>query len=47
LTENFVKKAAKHIVKEMLYKVAYALIAAEYNATLEELRCNKLDIVAW
>ena len=56
LTENFSKEIARHgirkeatkqVVKEIVYRVAYALAAAEYNAALEELRCYKIELVAW
>jgi len=56
LTENFLKEKAKHgirkeatkqIVKEMFYRVAYALIGGEYNAALEELRRYKAELGTW
>jgi len=37
----------KQNVKEMLYRVAYTPTPAEYNAALEELRCYKVELVAW
>jgi len=56
VTENFLKEVGKlsirkeamrKIVKEMLYRVAYAPTAFEYNAALEELRCYKVDLGQW
>jgi len=56
LTENFLKEAAKYgiqkeamkqIVKEMLYRVAYAPTAVEFNVALYELRGYKGELGAW
>jgi len=41
------KEGTKQIVKEMLYRVVYALIAAEYNTALEKLRCYMFELGAW
>lgn len=56
LRGNFLKEAGKHgickeatkqIVKEMLYKVAYAPTVGEYNVVLEELRGYKEELRTW
>ena len=41
------KEATKHIVKEMLYRVAYAPTAVEFNVALYELRGYKGELGAW
>jgi len=41
------KETTKQIVKEMLYRVAYALTAEEFNVALEELRGYKAELDAW
>jgi len=54
LAENFLNEATKHgihkegtkqIVKEMLYKVAYAPTVGEYNIALQDLSAARLSVV--
>lgn len=56
LTENFLKEAAKHgirrestkqVVKEMLFRVAYAPTLGEYEVALAELRAYKVELGKW
>jgi len=56
LVENLLQVAGKHgirkeatnqLVKEMLYRVAYAPTLGEYNAAMQQLRTYKLDLAKW
>lgn len=56
LSENFLREASKHnlrkettkhIVKEMLNRVAYATNAADYDSAMEELRRYKAPLADW
>jgi len=53
LAENFFQVAGKHdiwkevtkqLVKQILYRVAYAPTLGEYNATVQELRAYKPEL---
>jgi len=53
LVENFLQVAGKHgirkeatkqLVKEMLYRVAYAPTLGEYNAAVQELRAHQPEL---
>ena len=41
------KEATKQLVKEMLYRVAYAPTLGEYNDTMQVLRAYKPEPVKW
>jgi len=56
LVENFLQVAGKHgirkeatkqLVKEMLYRVAYAPTLGEYNAAVQELRAYQPKLAQW
>jgi len=56
LAENFLqvarkygirKEATKRLVKEMLYRVAYAPTLGEYNVAVQELRAYKPELAQW
>jgi len=41
------KEATKQLVKEMLYRVAYATTLGEYNDAMQELRAYMLELAQW
>ena len=44
---NIRKEATKELVKEMLYKVAYAPTIGQYNVALQELSSYKSELATW
>jgi len=41
------KEATKQLVKEMLYRIAYAPTLGEYNVAMQELRAYKSELAKW